>query len=354
MNVTELNNPVSEAMAEALGGILTLSFYIIIIRIVIVIGIAALITWVVKKVWNAGNGSKKAKSNRYNHQNEDWLSRAKRKEDTKFNYLNSHIDSNVGGYAGNPKAGVKWYPTGWTYNDKTGKWDPPDYLRKESKDKWRWDANKGIWIDQEKEERLEKYRKYHEGRPPTFEEWKANREKQEIDSTPANTSTEQGTYRYDYIHLADEEVHIPKTAAAQNANKPVEANEPEKQKTGYEDAYEATPILTYNESRNFKALQEAAYRKGYMICPKVRLADIIKPRSGDKYLSHFGKIKSKHVDFVVCDQRMNVLAVIELDDKSHDRPDRIERDQFVDSILEANGIKVIHTRHITDNILDGI
>ena len=49
MNATELNNPVSEAMAEALGGILTLSFYIIIIRIVIVIGIAALITWVVKK-----------------------------------------------------------------------------------------------------------------------------------------------------------------------------------------------------------------------------------------------------------------------------------------------------------------
>ena len=32
MNATELNNPVSEAMAEALGGILTLSFYIIIFR----------------------------------------------------------------------------------------------------------------------------------------------------------------------------------------------------------------------------------------------------------------------------------------------------------------------------------
>ena len=185
-----------------------ISFYIIIFRIVIVIGIAALITWVVKKVWNAGTGSKKVKNKRYNH-------------------LNSRIDSNRGGYAGNPKTGVKCYPTGWTYNDKTGKWDPPDYLRKESKDKWRWDANKGIWIDQEKEERLEKYRKYHEGRPPTFEEWKANREKQEIDSTPANTSTEQGTYRYDYIHLADEEVHIPKTAAAENVNKTVKTNEPE-------------------------------------------------------------------------------------------------------------------------------
>ena len=181
MNATELDNHVSEAVAEALSGILTLSFYIIIIRIVILIGIAALITWIVKKVWNAGSSSQKPKIKRYNHQNEDWLSRAQRKEDSKFDYLNSHIGSDRGGYAGNPKTGVKWYPTGWTYNDKTGKWDPPDYSRQESKDKWRWDAKKGIWIDQEKEERLEKYKKYHEGQPPTFEEWKAAREKENQD-----------------------------------------------------------------------------------------------------------------------------------------------------------------------------
>ena len=262
MNATELNNPVSEAMAEALGGILTLSFYIIIFRIVIVIGIAALITWVVKKVWNAGTGSKKAKNKRYDHQNESWLSRAMRREDTKFDYLNSHIDSNRGGYAGNPKTGVKWYPTGWTYNDKTGKWDPPDYLSKESKDKWRWDTNKGIWIDQKKEERLEKYRKYHEGRPPTFEEWKANKEKQEIDSTPANTSTEQGTYRYDYIHLADEEVHIPKKAPEQQTCSATEPSNAEKAKAAYVNSYETRPILSYNESRNYRTLKNAADRKG--------------------------------------------------------------------------------------------
>ena len=261
-------------------------------------------------------------------------------------------------YKGNKSAGVKWYPTGWTYNDKTGKWDPPDYLRKESKDKWRWDANKGIWIDQEKEERLEKYRKFHEGRPPTFEEWKANREKHAIDSTPANTSTEQGTYRYDYIHLANEGVRIPKNAPEQSTGSPTEQPKAEKSKAAYVNSYEARSILSYNESRNYKTLKAAADRKGYTVQIKMRLADIIKPRTGefyDKYYkANFQRISQYHVDFTILNDRMKIIAIIELDDNSHDRPDRIVRDEKIDSILEANGIKVIHTRHITEDILDGI
>ena len=67
----------------------------------------------------------------------------------------------------------KWSPTGWVYNTKTGKWDPPDYLAKESSDKWRWNEEKQIWVDVEKEKRLERYRKNREGKPPSYEEWKA-------------------------------------------------------------------------------------------------------------------------------------------------------------------------------------
>lgn len=65
-----------------------------------------------------------------------------------------------------------WYPSGWTYNEETGLWDPPDYLPEESRNKWRWDPEKEIWIDKEKEKRLEQYRKYREGKEPTYEEWK--------------------------------------------------------------------------------------------------------------------------------------------------------------------------------------
>ncbi len=41
-----------------------------------------------------------------------------------------------------------------------------------------WDPEKHTWIDKEEEARKERYRKYHEGQPPTFEEWRAQREKE--------------------------------------------------------------------------------------------------------------------------------------------------------------------------------
>lgn len=43
--------------------------------------------------------------------------------------------------------GKTWYPTGWTYNEKTKLWEPPDYLIAESYERWVWDDEKGIWID---------------------------------------------------------------------------------------------------------------------------------------------------------------------------------------------------------------
>lgn len=67
----------------------------------------------------------------------------------------------------------RWSPTGWYFNNKTGKWEPPDYLNEESSRKWRWDEEKQIWVDTDKERRLERYRKNREGKPPTYEEWKA-------------------------------------------------------------------------------------------------------------------------------------------------------------------------------------
>lgn len=73
----------------------------------------------------------------------------------------------------------EWSPTGWVYDRDTKKWDPPDYLSKESEEKWRWNEEKRIWIDTEKEKRQEKHKQWRqeEGKGPTFEEWKAERQK---------------------------------------------------------------------------------------------------------------------------------------------------------------------------------
>lgn len=131
-------------------------------------------------------------------------------------------------------------------------------------------------------------------------------------------------------------------------------NKPNNTAKSYQNNYQATPFLTQNELKNYRTLNEAAMRKGYMVNCKVRLADIVKPRNDPQYMANFSRIKAKHVDFVIVDQNMRIKAIIELDDSSHDRADRKQRDQFVDSILRECGYKVIHTRYITSNILDTI
>jgi very-short-patch-repair endonuclease len=80
-----------------------------------------------------------------------------------------------------------------------------------------------------------------------------------------------------------------------------------------------------------------------LICPKVRLADIIKPTEKQNYQTALNKISRKHIDFVLCDPATaKIFGVIELDDKSHERADRVTRDAFVDSVFAAAGIQIIH------------
>ena len=53
------------------------------------------------------------------------------------------------------------------------------------------------------------------------------------------------------------------------------------------------------------------------------------------------QVQAKHVDFVLCDSKLVARYIIELDDSSHNAPDRTERDQFVDRVLQAVGYKVL-------------
>lgn len=110
--------------------------------------------------------------------------------------------------------------------------------------------------------------------------------------------------------------------------------------------YESLKVLmSPGELKFFRALVAAA-GSHYRVFSKVRLADIVKPvKMADKraWCSAFGVIKSKHVDFVVCDPvSMEFRRVVELDDKSHERSDRAERDQKVDEILAQADIPVLH------------
>jgi hypothetical protein len=110
-------------------------------------------------------------------------------------------------------------------------------------------------------------------------------------------------------------------------------------------SYEAVPALLSPAERSFFGVLQQAVPSDYLIFAKVRLADIVRPvqspsRSG--WQSAFNRITGKHVDFVLCDLlHLEVLAVIELDDKTHKRFDRGTRDGLVDSALAEARIPVL-------------
>jgi hypothetical protein len=85
----------------------------------------------------------------------------------------------------------------------------------------------------------------------------------------------------------------------------------------------------------------------YATFSKVRMADLFFLPSMDNrsYYHYFGKIKAKHVDFLLCDKdKVEPLLAIELDDSSHSREDRIERDAFVDKLFEEAKLPILHIR----------
>lgn len=81
------------------------------------------------------------------------------------------------------------------------------------------------------------------------------------------------------------------------------------------------------------------------IFAKVRLADIfLVERSINRsaWQTAFNRIDRKHVDFLLCraDDLAPLLA-IELDDSSHERKDRQERDEFVNELFASTKIKLL-------------
>ena len=58
-------------------------------------------------------------------------------------------------------------------------------------------------------------------------------------------------------------------------------------------------------------------------------------------MRYFGKVKSKHLDFVLCDSDFIPVVVIELDDPSHlNKPNR-ENDLLKDVVLESINLPLI-------------
>lgn len=102
-------------------------------------------------------------------------------------------------------------------------------------------------------------------------------------------------------------------------------------------------LFSVAELKFFKLLKEII-GDNYYIFPKVRICDIVEPKNKGDY-SNFNRIKSKHVDFLLCTKNpITSKIIIELDDRSHNIQSRQDRDKFIDEVFANAEIPTIHIK----------
>lgn len=101
-------------------------------------------------------------------------------------------------------------------------------------------------------------------------------------------------------------------------------------------------LVTKAELRFYKSLMKAV-QDDWAVFAMVRIADLlVVPKETPKRRVWLNKILAKHIDFVLCDPAsLEPQVAIELDDSSHKRKDRQERDEFVDHAFESAGLPIV-------------
>jgi hypothetical protein len=84
--------------------------------------------------------------------------------------------------------------------------------------------------------------------------------------------------------------------------------------------------------------------EGHVLVPEVSFISLFRTK-GAKEQAARNRIMQKRVDFVIYEQAsMKPVCAIELDDASHDEPDRRARDAFADGLFSHAGLPLVHVR----------
>lgn len=94
-------------------------------------------------------------------------------------------------------------------------------------------------------------------------------------------------------------------------------------------------LLSAAEYRFYKMLKEKCDEADLLICPKVRMEDFLTVTDAQNRAKYRGRIKSRHIDFIICNADLVMLAGLELDDSSHASAKAQETDQFKDNVFQA-------------------
>lgn len=110
-------------------------------------------------------------------------------------------------------------------------------------------------------------------------------------------------------------------------------------------SYIRTPALFTPAERSFLGVLDLAAGKDFRVFGKVRVGDILAPRIGQDRSAQqtaLNRINRKHFDFILCrPDDLTVLCAIELNDASHQRKSRQERDEFLTTACRSAGLPLI-------------
>ena len=102
----------------------------------------------------------------------------------------------------------------------------------------------------------------------------------------------------------------------------------------------AKPIMTDHELAFAEKLMEAVEGTNLLVIPQVAMSAFLQVKPGtEKALASKvrNRFSQKRPDFVLADDDMNVVLIVELDDSSHNK----DRDRVRDTLASAAGIKTV-------------
>lgn len=115
--------------------------------------------------------------------------------------------------------------------------------------------------------------------------------------------------------------------------------------------YTKSMLLTKAEYAFYRILKERCDNNNILICPKVRMEDFLDITDKKNQLKWRGYIRSRHIDFLICDDKLRILAGCELDDNSHKDKSVIETDKFKDNVFRTIGIPLYRIK-MTDGLYE--
>lgn len=118
-------------------------------------------------------------------------------------------------------------------------------------------------------------------------------------------------------------------------------------------AYRKKYLLTKNEYSFYQKIKPIIQEKNLRVLCKIRLADLIEPepnKNQKEWYAAFNRIKSKHIDFAIATENMKVIVLVELQDNTHQKSDRKERDEFVNTAVTRAGYILLSVYNNADGL----